>query len=104
MSPVRRSHVNVDITNVIFSRVKHVPYVFDHAVYVRWGASLFMPSTFPRKGRGVGPGGSGGLPGCAGDRDRLSFRAPATASSTTASPSKAMIIMWVRQSEPRKIG
>ena len=89
---------------MVFRGAEHVPYVFDHAVYVRWGASLFMPSTFPRKGRGVGPGGSGGLPWRAGDHDPRSLRAHTMASSTAASPSKAMIMVQAARSEPRENG
>ena len=44
----------------------HLPYVFDHAVFVRWGAPMSAPGIFPRKGIGIGPGGRGSP---AGDRD-----------------------------------
>ena len=44
----------------------HLPYVFDHAVYVRWGAPMSAPGIFPGKGIGIGPGGRGSP---AGDRD-----------------------------------
>ena len=101
ISPIRRSHIDIDFTDMILRGARHVQYVFDHAVYVRWGASLLMPSTFPRKGRGVGPGGSGGLPGCAGP---LSFRAQGMVNSTAASPSRTTIMVQVGRSEPREMG
>ena len=60
-----------------------------------------MPSKFPRKGRGVGPGGRGGLHWCAGvsDRGPRNFRAYAMASSTAASP-RATIMVQAGRSEP----
>jgi hypothetical protein len=82
---------------------RDIPYIFDYAVYVRWGAFLFTPSTFPTKGRGVGPGGSGGLLVRAGERDGLglSFRAPWMVSSTTTSARRATIIVEPKENVRR---
>ena len=65
-----------------------LPYIFDHAVYVTCGGSLFMPSTFPRKGLGVGPGGRGSLPEDDSDRVFLNLRAPSMVSSTATTIAK----------------
>ena len=79
------------------------PYIFDHAVYVRCGASLFTPSTFPRNGIGVGPGGVDRLDVRIRDCPSLSFRVPLMASSIAAS-ARRVAIMEVWWSEPSKNG
>ena len=81
-----------------------LPYIFAHAVYVRCGASLFTPSTFPRKGIGVGPGGRGSLPeDGTSARVFLSLRAPSMVSSTaTTIAKKVCTIMEWQVSKPRK--